>query len=484
MKKTVLQMSMAVACGGAFVCAAALVPAQAQVSLLAKGTLTGSAAGEYKDLSGLNGTLENGASESLLGGLGSGIAHVSGDTFVAVPDRGPNAVPYNSLIDDTVTYIARVQTIRMNLANNKGSGLPYTIVPKLEDTTLLWSPMPLVYGNGTAYGAPNGEPKQNTMLKHYFTGRSDNFDPSQSSGDVLDARLDPESIRVSNDGLTVFISDEYGPYVYQFLRRTGERIRTFELPKGFDVAHPGTTTGTETAANVTGRVPNKGMEGLALTPDGRHLLGILQTATLEDIKAGGAGAKLLRMALIDIPSGKTVHEYGYLLTTGSGVSDIVALNNHEFLVDERDGKGLGDGSKAKVKQLFKIDIANAIDVTGMDGNAAATVAIPKTLFLDIMKVLGDNGVTADQVPAKVEGLAFGTDIRQNGRTVHTLWVANDNDFLQDYGGVAGSNPNQFFVFGFTDSDLGGSTYEPEGHGGPLSGLGRIFGEDQRSQLDR
>jgi hypothetical protein len=460
----------------ALVCGGALMPAQAQVALIAKGTLTSSRAGEYKDLSGLKGTLENGAPADLLGGLGSGIAYVSGDTFLSVPDRGPNAVSYNSSIDDTVTYIPRVQTIRMNLEKNKGTGLPYTIAPKLEDTTLLWSLLPLVYGNGTAYGVPSGAPKQNTFLKHYFTGRSDNFDPSQNSGDVRDARLDPESIRVSNDGLTFFVSDEYGPYVYQFLRCTGERIRTFELPKGFDVAHPGTTTDTETAANSTGRVPNKGMEGLALTPDGRHLLGILQTATLEDINAGGAGAKLLRMALIDIPTGKTVHEYGYLLTTGSGVSDIVALNNHEFLVDERDGKGLGDGSKAKVKQLFKIDIANATDITGMDGNAAATAAVPKTLFLDIVKVLGDNGVTPDMVPSKIEGLAFGPDVKQNGMTVHTLWVANDNDFLQDYDGVAGSNPNQFFVFGFKDTDLAGSKYEPEGRGGLFPGLGRGIGE--------
>jgi hypothetical protein len=476
MRKAFLQMSMALVCGGA------LMPAQAQVALIAKGTLTSSSAGQYKDLSGLNGTLENGAPANLLGGLGSGIAYVSGDTFVAVPDRGPNAIPFNPLIDDTASYIPRVQTIQMNLAKNKGAGLPYMITPKLQDTTLLWALLPLVYGDGTAYGVPSGAPKQNTFLKHYFSGRSDNFDPKQSSGDVRDARLDPESIRVSNDGLTFFISDEYGPYVYQFLRRTGERIRTFDLPKGFDVAHPATTTTTEQNGNSTGRVPNKGMEGLALTPDGKWLLGILQTATIEDTNAGGAGANLLRMALINIPTGKTVHEFGYLLTTGSGVSDIVALNNHEFLVDERDGKGLGDGSKAKVKQLFKIDITNATDIAGMDGNAAATVAVPKTLFLDIVKVLGDNGVTSDQVPAKIEGTAFGPDVNSNGKKMHTLWVANDNDFLQDYGGVAGSNPNQFFVFGFTDADLAGSQYQPEGHGGPLSGLGWLNGQGQGGSL--
>ena len=89
---------MALVCGGA-----ALLPMQAQVSLIAKGTLTGSAAGPNKDLSGLNYTLENGARADLLGGLGSGIGHLSGDTFLAVPDRGPNAIPYNSLIDDTAS---------------------------------------------------------------------------------------------------------------------------------------------------------------------------------------------------------------------------------------------------------------------------------------------------------------------------------------------------------------------------------------------
>jgi len=45
-------------------------------------------------------------------------------------------------------------------------------------------------------------------------------------------------------------------------------------------------------------------------------------------------------------------------------------------------------------------------------------------------------------------------------TVHTLWVANDNDFLQDLNGP-NTNPNQFFVFGFTDAVLGGSEFVPQ-----------------------
>lgn len=448
-------------CLFAFACCAVTVPTKAQVTLIARGTLTSSRAGYYKDLSGLKYTLENGVPANLLGGLGSGLTYVSGDTFIAVPDRGPNAVSYNSLINDTVSYIERFHTLSMKLEPNDGTGLPFTLTPTLKDTTLLSAVVPLAYGSGAAFNVPPGAPAQNRFFRHYFTGRSDNFDPKFSSADPFDARLDAESVRVSNDGLSVFISDEYGPYVYQFFRPTGERLRRFRLPNEFYVAHPDTTTTTEQAENISGRVPNKGMEGLAITPDGRTLVGILQAPTIQDANEGGAAGSLLRIAVIDIAAGKTIHQYAYLLTSGSGVSDITALNDHEFMVDERDGKGLGDGSKAKTKQIFKIDLAGATDITGMDGVTAATHAVPKTLFLDIVTVLNANNITSDQIPAKLEGTTFGPDVRLNGKLLHTFWVANDNDFLQDYNGVANSNPNQYFVFGFSDADLGGSIYVPQ-----------------------
>jgi len=97
----------------------------------------------------------------------------------------------------------------------------------------------------------------------------------------------------------------------------------------------------------------------------------------------------------------------------------------------------------------------------MDGLTAAQNAVPKSLFLDIVNVLVNNGITKDRIPAKIEGVALGGDVDVNGSTMHTVWIANDNDFLQDYNGQTNSNPNQFFVFGYTDDDLHGSTYVPQ-----------------------
>jgi hypothetical protein len=429
---------------------AAVAPARADVSLLAIGTLPGTT-----DLSGLTGLLENGVPGNILGGLGSGIAYAGGDTFLALPDRGPNAVPFDSAIDDTVSYINRFQTINMNLTPNPGGALPFTLTPTLTKTTLLYSSTPLTYGTGAGLGVGPGAPAQNTSNKFYFTGRSDNFGPGGSSV-TTNARLDPESIRVSNDGKDVFISDEYGPYVREFDRATGQLIKTFTLPANLSVAIQSPQGAVEKSANTSGRTANQGMEGLALTPDGKTLVGTIQSADLQDSGASNPANKTLRIVTIDIASGAT-HEYAYNLTTGTGVSDIVALNDHQFLVDERDGNGRANGNDAVAKQLFIIDTDGATDVTDLTGQALKDAAIPKSgPFLDIVAALEAAGIPASQVPAKIEGLAFGPDVDVNGQEEHTLFVSNDNDFLSEVPLADGSltpNPNQFYVFGFTDADL-------------------------------
>ena len=75
----------------------------AQIQLLAIGNLTESKAGPNTDLSGLHNTLESGVPANLLGGMGSAITYASGNTFLALPDRGPNAD--RGIPDDAVAQI-------------------------------------------------------------------------------------------------------------------------------------------------------------------------------------------------------------------------------------------------------------------------------------------------------------------------------------------------------------------------------------------
>jgi hypothetical protein len=434
MNKSKLSMALLVALCG-------LKPALAAPVLLAIGTLNGSGG----DLSAATaGPLENGTAGNLPGGLGSGLAWAGGNTFIATPDRGPNATNWNAALDNTTSYISRFQTLDLALVkNNSGTGLGWTMTPTLNATTLMYSATPLAYAAGAT-------PALNSGNHYYFSGRSDNFDPSQPSTNPNNARLDPEGVRVSKDGKSIFVSDEYGPYVYQFDRATGQRIRSYALPANLAVTHLSAQGDTEISGNTVGRVANKGMEGLAITPDGKTLVGIMQAPLEQD------AAKNLRIVTIDIASG-TTHEYAYMLTTGSGVSEIVALNDHQFLVDERDGKGLGDGSKAAVKQIFKIDLDGAQDVSALSGDLSAK-AVAKSLVLDVVAVLGANGIAPAQVPAKIEGLAFGADVVDNGVLLHTLYVANDNDFVR-----ASAGDNKFYVFGVSDADLNkvGATYSAQ-----------------------
>ncbi len=407
------------------------------------------------DLSGLSGSLESGLPASVFGGIGSGLAWAGGTTFLALPDRGPNAVAWagGAGVDNTTSFISRFHALDLVLTETPSGGLPFTLTPTLSKTTLLYSTGSLSYGAVT--------PSENGGGKSYFSGRSDNFGAGDSLVDTH-GRLDPEGVRVSNDGKFVYISDEYGPYVYKFDRLTGERLHTYTLPGYFAAPNLSSLGATEISGNTIGRVANKGMEGLAITPDGSMLVGFEQSPLIQD---GGDGGRANRIVTIDVADG-SVHQYvydNYLADTNKNYnsSEILALNNHEFLVVERDGKGKGDGSNAVVKRIYRVDLAGATDIGTLNGGAGISgeanllpYAVTKHLFLDLKALLGAHGIVAAEVPAKLEGIAFGADIEIGGTTNHTLYVANDNDFVPNIAG-----PSVVYVFAFTDADLGGSVFE-------------------------
>ena len=102
---------------------------------------------------------------------------------------------------------------------------------------------------------------------------------------------------------------------------------------------------------------------------------------------------------------------------------------------------------------------------GTTESTKLTITFSKSPFLDIVSKLTTAGINKYFIPSKLEGVAIGQDVTINGVTKHTLYIANDNDFLATVAdplklpsdptrGIV-ANPNQFYVFAFGDEDLPG-----------------------------
>src|SRR5262249_12431412 len=115
-------------------------------------------------------------------------------------------------------------------------------------------------------GSVSAAVKETVMLQdeegRSFLGISSAFDKARPAASL---RFDAEGVRMGRDG-TIFISDEYGPSIYQFTP-AGKRIRALKLPAKLGIANPRAKAEDEIKANEWGRVTNKGLEGLAITPD-------------------------------------------------------------------------------------------------------------------------------------------------------------------------------------------------------------------------
>src|SRR5262249_30459721 len=162
---------------------------------------------------------------------------------------------------------------------------------------------------------------------------------------------DPEGVRASPLG-TFYVSDEYGPYLYEF-GNDGKRLRALAVPSKFLIARPADATGSELPPNNTsGRQTNRGMEGLAINSDGSQLYGMMQNALIQDGALNGSNSRIgfnNRMLEIDTRTGAT-REFLYQLDKASyGVNELLAVNDHQFLTIERDGNG---GTAAAFKRLF------------------------------------------------------------------------------------------------------------------------------------
>jgi hypothetical protein len=368
------------------------------------------------------------------GAYGSSLTPVPGSSneFYGLTDRGPNVTA-----PDGVTKIEPLPTFDPAIGKFKLVGTKAVLEKKI----------PLRAANGSPY---NGLVSTQASTGETIEDLTGKVLPASPNG------YDSEGIVALKDG-SFWVSDEYGPFITHF-DSSGRQIARLSP---FDGSLP---------AELAMRVPNKGMEGLTITPDGKTLVGMMQSALqTPDLVAKPAQVTTLRIVTYDLKSHAT-HEYLYLLTdpkkNAGAVSEITALSNTKFVVDERDGTFEPNA----YKRLYSIDIAGATDVgpkstltgatytaakggllvgaatqsidayVGADDTATATTALQAVGITPVIKTLDvDLGALLTKLDPtggffghdKVEGVAT-TD---GGRT---LVVSNDNDFGID--GVSNATP--------------------------------------------
>ena len=248
------------------------------------------------------------------------------------------------------------------------------------DTTLVLEPEPLVYGAGAAVGS--GAPALNAVVHtHYFSGPRGHSNPGATRPNPRDGRLDAEGIRVSTNGRGVYISDEYGPYLYGFNRRTGERSHVFKLPAGFAVSQLERGSRNEIGGERPGASPTRAWRGWPSRRTARRW-----SAHAEPVGAGPRHGhrKNVRIVTIDIETGDT-REYAYQLDTGQDGRERDPRHQRPRVPGGRARRQGLRGHRHSVAMMENSTgsiFAGAADVSGISGGAnLSPKAVTKELFL-------------------------------------------------------------------------------------------------------
>jgi hypothetical protein len=245
-------------------------------------------------------------------------------------------------------------------------------------------------------------------------------------------------VRVDRNGFH-WISDEYGPCLFCF-DQNGKQVQELPMPENLKVDFSSANPDEEDQRNKKGRRSNRGMEGLAITPCGCFLVGLMQSPLLQDGYADDEGKIVCfntRLIRFDLKSGQTQQFVYRQEHDGHKLHEILAVDEQRFLVLEQDGK---PGAKSACKRVFLIDLSGATDVSrifNLSGRElpSGIVSVAKTPVLDL---LDPKYGLAQNMPEKVEGISWGKTLADGRKT---LVVATDNDFRAD-------QETMFYVFAF------------------------------------
>ena len=248
--------------------------------------------------------------------------------------------------------------------------------------------------------------------------------------------FDPESIEVGADG-TFWIGEEFGP----FLLHADRQGRLLESP----ISYPGVKSPQNPTLDVVGGerptvAASRGFEGMPISPDRTRLYPMFEGAVGDDdpqdvriltfdivrrqftrdvhkIRLEMPGNKV-NLAALRLADGVTPAYPGTVAPTGTGgesVAELTALDDHRFLLLERDGNG--DGVDApRLKKVFVVDF---------DRDDRGPGYAQKTALVDLMAVPDPKRLGGD---GDFFRFPFNTIESVHVVDDHTIIVANDNNF--------------------------------------------------------
>ncbi len=422
-------------------------------------------------------------------------------TFNVLPDRGYNNNNAGGFFSN---YAARIQTVNFSFTPYYGAanigGVDLSTRIAAQNQISFTSPIGgqkftyLDPGTGTQVhttGLDPGNAGQRALFGGTmpyvtsYTGQPRPGQPNQTFDNINRLTLDSEALVLRPDG-SGYIGDEYGANIYHF--NANKEIDGAIVPPAAMQPHApvGTLNFNSTATPVNGRRNNQGFEGVSMSPDGTRLFAVGQSATRQDSdSANNQNAKQTRVLVYDISAGDLpttpIEEYALTLPTfrlnGSGgavdrtaaQSEVVALDDHRFLVLSRDGNGLGNSSPnpSMYKSVLLVD--TTVGVGGTPTNFAGNAAInaeggkitstPGVLSAGITPLAsteainmlnsdqlgkfnidldtGVNQVTKLTLGEKWEGMSLVSANDPLAPDDYFLFIANDNDFLTSSGLMVG-----------------------------------------------
>jgi hypothetical protein len=391
----------------------------------------------------LDATEQPGANVGRLGMFSDIYCDPAREEWWALSDRGPGG----GLID----YATRLQRFTLRVDAVTGAISRF----RIKETVIFRDPEGLLTPPTAAVSRPRA---------------LNGFNPLLLNNDVsaLGRSFDPEGLVIDPRTGHFIVADEYGPSVYEFDRQ-GRLLHVFDIPVELVPKKEGTVNyvairddcvDPNPPCTLTGRQDNRGFEGLAISPDGTKLYAVLQDPLVnEPATNNGRNGRTLRIVAFDNDPDSTTYrtstaQYAYQLELQAdvaarinalkpgnatntdprqgrniGLSAITAINDHEFLVLERDNRGIGVDDPAGnnavgSKRIFKIDIDGATNIAGLPIDDPGIVPVTKSLkpFIDLTGVtLLPNGKLAE----KWEGMTIGPKLKNGG---HVILTGNDNDY--------------------------------------------------------